>query len=409
MMDRRKIIQLIILAGILAFYLMMIVYISRLNVEDFVIFYGSAENYYDGKNIYTPIPIEKYAEIPLEIEPLLKIKSYYPNLNPPFLTLIFLPFPLLKLPHAFLVWSVFSLLLGLISAQLIEKYMRIYKTDNRSSFLTAIMLFAFFPTMASVAEGQLTLLILFLLTLSFWSSRSDKEPLAGICLGLALSIKLFAGLFLLYYLVQRRYKLIAWCLGTFIAASLLALLFFGVQAYQEYLKTLGDIGWYSLSWNASLMGYFTRLFGGLAYTGVMDHPEFTRIIVYSLDVILMAILVWVTWPRYTINQPARLDMGFALTLVTMLLVSPFGWLYYFPFLIIPAILLLRISSLSRFPRLLVLFIWIALSIWPFLPRSSVSEIYILIQLGFYTYMLVIFFALMVWSISHLRRDIVVSP
>jgi hypothetical protein len=382
----------------------MIFYISQGDIGgDFVIFYGSAHNFIDGRDIYAPVPFDRYFEVLPEVLSILGCDSLYPNLNPPFQTLLFLPLPLIDIQNAYRVFAFLSILLGLISIRIIENSHK--PAENERSLLSGILLFAFFPTVSAIGEGQITLVILFLLVVGWSASRAGKDQIAGLALGLALSLKLFTGLFLIYFLIRRRWKLLAWYLGTFLMTSFLAFMVFGIDAYLQYLEILKDINWYELSWNASFTGFFTRLFEGTSDIIKIYRPDITNIAVLSFSLIALITLVWAAWPRDDADSDTRFDLGYALTLVLMLLISPFGWLYYFPFLIIPTILILRISSQSRnhFLKAFVIIVWIMLTIWPLLQRTQVNAVYILFQTGFFTYVLVAFGVLLVWLIFKLHR------
>ena len=394
-----------LLAIILAFYFLMIFYISQGGIEaDFVIFYGSAQNFFDGRDIYAPVPFGKYGEVLPEVLSILGRDSLYPNLNPPFQTLLFLPLPLIDIQHAYLVFAFLSILLGLIAVRIIEKSKLSKPAENERSLLSGILLFAFFPTIAAICEGQVTLLILFLLVVGWSASRSGNDRAAGLALGLALSLKLFTGLFIFYFLIRRRWKLLAWYLGTFLVTSFLALMVFGIDAYFRYMESFKDINWYELSWNASFTGFFTRLFEGTSDIIMIYRPDITNIAVLSFSLIALITLVWAAWPRDDAASDTRFDLGYALTIVLMLLISPFGWLYYFPFLIIPAILILRISSQSRNHFLKSLRLMPSVEVKMSAPpqRIQVNESYKLAQIGFYTYVLVAFAVLLAWLIFKLQ-------
>ena len=400
----RKLVQIFILAIILVFYICMLYYLAQGQiVGDFAIFYGSAENYYQGKNIYDAIPIERYGEIPPEIKSIIKIDSFYPNLNPPFQTLLFSFFPVLNIQAAFFIWGILSILFGLISARIIDHSKT--TTIRENSFLLAILLFAFFPTIAAIGEGQITLLILILLVIGWHASRRGNDFIAGIALGLALGLKLFIGLFLIYFLILRRYKLIGWCLVTFLATVLIPLFIFGTDSIRRYMEILGNVNWYSFSWNASLTGYFARIFEGFGGYTIFPQPGLTMIVSYSLSMLLLAIFIWAVWPKADMTGSLYIDLGFSLTMVLMLLISPFGWLYYFPFLILPMAIILTNTFQMHKQSIgyLAIVTWILMAFWPLLPHIQSQFTFIIFQLGFYTYALLVYSLLLVILLAGIKK------
>ncbi len=91
------------------------------------------------------------------------------------------------------------------------------------------------------------------------------------------------------------------------------------------------------------------------------------------------------------------DLGFVLALIIMLLISPLGWIYYFPFLLLPVWLIIKQehSKGSRMSTWIASGLWIALAILPMLANSSNRVVFFLIQSGFYSYALLGFAALLV--------------
>jgi len=102
--DRINFGKIVVLAVILAFYIIMAINFAQGDYQrDYVIFYHSAQNFIEGKNIYAPIKINKYSEFPQEAKSILNTNTFFPNLNPPFQTLLFLPFLFLTILNAYLV------------------------------------------------------------------------------------------------------------------------------------------------------------------------------------------------------------------------------------------------------------------------------------------------------------------
>jgi len=108
---------------------------------------------------------------------------------------------------------------GLISTRIIARNLTLKSMDKKSFLFPAIMQLTFFPTIATMAEGQITLLIL-LLVLAGWSaSRKGADRVTGLIFGIALSLNLFTGLLLIFFLIGQRWKLLAWDVGTFLTTS----------------------------------------------------------------------------------------------------------------------------------------------------------------------------------------------
>jgi hypothetical protein len=186
------------------------------------------------------------------------------------------------------------------------------------------------------------------------AARQGRERLSGALLGLAFAIKLFLGLFIIYFLLQRRWRLTVWLLMTVMATWLLGLAALGMDAYEHYRLALASVNWQSSKLNASAYGYFSRVFGGSYSTPLIDAPALGKTLIYLLIAVLLTLLTWLLRPSQRIATTVRADLGFSFTLVAALLISPLGWLYYFPLLLIPFFVLFRLAYRHELPRKLKL-------------------------------------------------------
>lgn len=339
-----------IAVGVLgALYLASISFFSRQpQSSDFAKFYSSARFFLEGRPIYSPVRVEAFGPLPDGSEATRK--TLHPNLNPPFETLLLAPLGLLPYDRAFWVWSVLSLLSGIGTVILLEHATRSVEGSANRVLGHLILLLCYFPTWANILYGQFSLLLLLLVVIAWVASRSGRDGIAGVALGLALSTKLFAGLFLLFFLIRRRWRLLCWLAVTFLICWLVALLVLGADSYRQYVSVLGTVTWYAASWNASFMGFFTRIFGGSENTPAINMPRLAYALAYGSSLLLTLTLCWLAWPRRDESSPERFDLAYSLTVVTMLISSPLGWMYHFPLLLIPWLVAWRASGNSPRPR-----------------------------------------------------------
>lgn len=325
----------ILLAILILFFLSIITaYAQKPASSDFLKFYSSARFFWEDQSIYTPVTLDTITNVQ-NIDPDLLITPIHPNLNPPFQTLLTSPLGLLSYDTAFWTWSLLSLALGLLSIYLIYDAYR-HELHNSHVFELSIIFLLFFPTILSIISGQFSIILFFLITLSWMSARSGKDRLAGIALGFAFSLKIFSGLFIPVFIVQRRWKLLKWYLGTFFLCNFLAVYAIGLNDHFEYLRTISSITWYSASWNASLMGFFTRIFGGSVGVPLINSPTIGLFLTLVVSILAVVLLLWSAKLGDNDNK-YDFDLVFSITIISMLLVSPLGWIYYFIVLIIPLI------------------------------------------------------------------------
>jgi hypothetical protein len=68
----------------------------------------------------------------------------------------------------------------------------------------------------------------------------------------------------------------------------------------------------------------------------MDLPRLAGALVAVCSCATVAAMAWlVRLDRARAESPYRFDLGYGLAVASMLLVSPLGWMYYFPFLALP--------------------------------------------------------------------------
>ena len=331
------------------------------------------------------------------------------DLNPPFFTLLLLPTAWLTYTQSFLVWSALSFIATIAGILLAFKpYPALWNHINlRLWALIGFLLY--FPTYANLRFGQVTSFLLLITAGAWLACRKQKDRTAGILLGLALSIKAFYGLFLIYFAVRKQWRLLIYMCGTYIICGLIAFWVFGSTIYKTYFLTLKKILWYSASWNGSVLGFLTRLFGGdnEGNHPIINLPFLTHPIFLVVSALLTVYLIWTTWQTTRLKNSLSVqanwdlfDWGFSLTIVLMLLIAPLGWLYYFPLLIIPFITILRISdNLASFNmNLTLLSLILLLSSMPGnyqRPESVIQTPMILTWASYYFYALALLFVLLV--------------
>ncbi|HEV2613973.1 MAG TPA: glycosyltransferase family 87 protein [Gammaproteobacteria bacterium] len=282
-------------------------------VSDFFKMYQSTLFYYSGQNIY----------------------SADNNLNTPFLLLFLLPFHVFNYAQASQVWNVILILSVLLGAYFA---LRPFPQWHKNTLPLMALFSIYLPNSSTLACGQITPILLVFLVFAWLLARKGNDYSAGVLIGFLCALKLFFGLFLIYFLCLKRVRLVLTALATMIMAFLISVYVFGLQSFVSYHTVLHHITWYASSWNASFYGFFTRLFSNAeGNVPVVVAPYFTTIFTVLCSVVLMVCLIglWIKWGRQ------KFDNGFSLVIVSMLLLSPLGWVYYFPLLLIPYVVLVE--------------------------------------------------------------------
>lgn len=291
--------------------------------HDFPSFYTAAIACFKGLNPYDVL-VADFLPVPGKIPA---------NLNPPFFLQIIQPFTLMSYPHALEIWSVLLFCAGLVGAFLTFTivFSKEYVQKNRLILLLAYL--ALYSTVMDTIIAQLGALLLLFIMAGYYFYNNGRDTLAGFFWGIIIAIKLFPALLFFLALSHKRYKVIATMIITFAVAWLLPLLSQGTSVYADYFEMLPRILWYGDSWNASIYGFLFRTF-----MDISDRNQSLLLIKSVYGVFFMLTLLWYLRTIYSTKNEAGNHRAFCLTLVVMLLMSPFGWMYYFSLLIMPLII-----------------------------------------------------------------------
>lgn len=276
-----------------------------------------------------------------------------PNLNPPFFIVLTAPLGNLSYRHSFYIWSLGSILFGVLSIVLILKHLNA-QGSKLAYWVSMLTFFTYFPTFCCLHYGQVTLFLLFFLVSAWLTARQKKITASAIILGIALNIKLFIGLFAFYFLILKQWHALRWFMISAFICSTIAWALIGSDAYYVYTQIFHKITWFSSSWNISPYGLLARLLGH-GEKNVALIPSIPEIfnIVYGLLVGLILLTVFYLVKKQIHNETLKTDLHFSIITIALLLISPLTWIYYLPLLVIPYISLLNLVRLNYAPDILL--------------------------------------------------------
>ena len=375
--------------------------------RDFAQEWLSARNYFSGISIYTN---------QLETLPLHLGQHYHPsrdivlewNAHPPASVLVSLPLAALNYSSALLLWNLLSLAALVASIYLLARELRLRLTAWACLPIATLILLATYmgPLRAQLEQGQWNLILVLLLTGTWTTSRAQRYGLAGVLLGLATALKLFPGLLIVVFLLQRRWRLVACATAVVLGMNLLTVLVFGLETYHSYLFTVMPHleRFRSFGSGISLKMFWCRLLNpadGDRVTPFLHAPQLAGSFFALSSLLLLAGLTLLSWVARSRKDR---DGVFALGLVTMVLVSPVAWDHYI-LLLLPAVLILGVNlpliGLARWGyRLLIgclhLHPHVYLALFVCDPRQDLTRIHLsswqaLGVLSLYTYFLLALF------------------
>lgn len=323
-----------------------------------------------------------------------KVSRLSANLNPPFFQLLIYPLSFFGYFTSLKLWVAISVACGIIAAGLIPSILKI--NYSGLGFLLVLALFIYFPTFINICYGQVSLLLLPLLISAWGCARNNKSTSAAIFLGILASIKIFFGLFFLYFLIRKEWRALCLFIATGIICALLPLTIFSVNNYFDYQAVLHHIWWYSSSWNASLYGFLLRIFAISPEKNIalFNLPRLGHFLYLTLVFFLVIGLIKFLRPSKYFTPSTKCDLDFSIIIVAILLIGPLSWIYYFSFLIIPIVTLYKLANDGYYSIeiKLLLIISIMLSSIPFAnlnPEEIKQASDILLRAGIYFYALII--------------------
>jgi hypothetical protein len=342
--------------------------------NDFFQDWTSARNVLEGRHAYLPLSEAAALHGPkLGGRPAVIPRLPW-NAHPPTSVLATLPLALLDYLDAVTLWNVLGLIAIAASLALIFRELR-FPVAAWSILPIVTLGLLCNPVRAQVVYGQWNALLLLLLTLGWVADRRDRCQRAGFWVAVAATLKLFPLFFLLYFAIRGRWRAVLACLLWGIVMSLVTAVVLGWDAYRDYfhhvLPTLKEFQAY---WNnASIMAFWLKNFStgaslfGLTIEPVIFAPHLARAgIVASYALILATTCLLIKRSRFVCDARPRCgDLCFALSTVTMLLLTPVCWEHYLLLLALPLSLVwagLGQSNLQRFTFLvLIVALWLGLS------------------------------------------------
>jgi hypothetical protein len=341
---------------------------------DFFQEWASAKNLMVGSPIYADLEESARVYLRYTLAPgeQMRIRR---NAHPPTSVLAAIPFALLDYPNGMLAWNITSLAALVVSLWLIGRELGL--RPKPWTILPAITLaFLSNPLRQQISHGQLNLILLLILTMVWVADRSNRPGWAGALLGLATAIKLFPGIFFLYFMLRRRWTVVTAGAAALAAATALTVAILGFETYRSYLRdVLPQVSVFRNWWlNASLAGFWIKWFDAGAVSSLVDPalPDFLPPVARQpglarLGLIVSTLVVLGAWARVVWRARTRQeeDLAFGLTLTTMLLVSPLTWDHYFLLILLPLAQLWIALSQARRERLVLLLLFICLWAGPY--------------------------------------------
>ncbi len=264
--------------------------------------------------------------------PMEHPESQQDRLHPPFEVLLFLPLTLLPYSTAYLVWTLCNLVFLWLVTILLWRFLPYLQPE----FEVAAALYALsMPVVVCLMQGQDSILLLLLLTLSFVSLADGKDLRAGVFLALGL-FKFHLVLPILAILfIERNWSAVRGFLYGFTGLLTLTCAVVGVRNTLAYVPFVLQVGNH-ISANGSTRTFMMPNIRGLValINGPYVHIQFQALLVILLS--LVAFCITAIWALKFRDEP--IAIRFSCIVVTASLISYHYYIYNATILALPILL-----------------------------------------------------------------------
>lgn len=291
---------------------------------------------YPVERVYEWVWFQRYADH----SGIGRLVAYAPLTLPSALVLS----PLTSLPplQAKRCWLLLNLVFVVLTLAVLVRSTRL--GPERTGLL---MFLALAPLCGNFLFGQMHVLVLLLLTTAAWLHFNKYFFTSGLTLAVATALKIYPGLFLIFFLVKKQWRAAAGLIAGTGVAILLSIQLFGIDACRIYAREVlpfalrGQIvDPYNVGWG-SLSALLARLFiyePELNPSPLMHIPWLYALLYSVLVAFILAVFVWaIGWGPTKDQKRAKLE--WASYLFLLLLVSSQPASYHFVSLTLPVVLI----------------------------------------------------------------------
>ncbi|MFQ5665229.1 MAG: glycosyltransferase family 87 protein [Candidatus Binatia bacterium] len=240
------------------------------------------------------------------------------------------------------------------------------------------------PLMNALNYGQTTPLMLLLFLLGERFLQRGHDARAGVCLGLVCLIKIPPLLFLPYFALRRRWRLVSTAAAVLVVAGVASIVCYGLPLHATYFDLVvgANLGTAVVPPNnQSIVAVLARPLtdAQLLSWKPIDPGGTVHVLQGLVLAILLVLCGWVFTPPGRMENHPRLLLELGVVMCVSLLVSPISWVHYgiwlLPVAVVVGAVLFRAgrSSAAR-PRASALLVTAVLLInVPLLPRSVIRH------------------------------------
>lgn len=365
---------------------------------DFYLYYLAAEALKRGRDIYS-LDATEWQRLAMEVN----VPHYAPPYRyPPLLATLTQSLTLLPPRYAFAMWSGINVLVVLVTAFLLSRWLA-----NRWVVpWIFIGLAGYVPVLTTVYAGQVNLFILLSVVVYLYALARGHLAGAGLALAAGVMFKPIPIALVLHAAWRRRFRVLLGLLSGLIVLVLITLPAIGLRPYQAYARHAISLAGLTRAGepvvyppNQGLSGLFGRLLTRHEFGGALgDNSALARTLTLIASLILILATGVLCWPGKFSEGLFVLEAG--LLIVTTHLITPVGWFHHMAL----AFVALAVAwwSASNWERALILIAYVLINVQGLFWHQLVGYTPLL-SLG--TYGLLILWGILAWQITRHRRQL----
>ena len=251
---------------------------------------------------------------------------YTPQVYPPTMFLLYLPFSLVPLLASSYIYTFVSLCSLIVGLYFLSKYfgVRFFSITN---MVLMSFVFIFFPVKFTLGMGQVNLIILALLVICLYLLKQKKYLTSGVLLGIPLVVKLFPVFLPLLFLKPFNKRVFYGLFVTLSISTFLVLFFIPHKIISEFLNILPS---FVNSWK---LDYYNQ-----ALSGIIGRSMGVDLFSSTVKTVVSLIIVCITF--FSIYKNRSMDLyatalKFGVVICVNVLVNTFSWQHHFVWMVVP--------------------------------------------------------------------------
>lgn len=274
--------------------------------------------------------------------------------NTPFLAFFFTPLTLIPFELAKIMFNSLSLALFILGLYRLFSYYKIH-----SNYVLVILVIAIVPIKNNILFGQVYFLLFFLIVEGFLAYKKHKYFKMSILWSLAILLKVFPILLIIFLLMQKSWKPLIYFASTLFVLLFLSVLINGPDTWLFYFQEIlpkaskGEISGEFVKNYQSILMFFKHLF---IEDSLNKNAAFSSHFTFQIVLISIKLMIILLGIYQMIKRKSALEK-FSFWVVAFYLLSPYSSSYGSLLLIIPFIFIVKKYS-RRYIALAVLFLFL---------------------------------------------------